>query len=81
MSGDSASSAKPLFLGGHLALDFLNTTMSPQGTEIELIGDGRAFVDWLVAAQAPSARCGSSIEPRPIAAGSAAPRCAGTATR
>jgi predicted RNA-binding Zn ribbon-like protein len=50
MSGDAASSAKPLFLAGHLALDFLNTTMSPQGTEIELIGDGRAFVDWLVAA-------------------------------
>jgi predicted RNA-binding Zn ribbon-like protein len=24
--------------------------MSPQGTEIELIGDGRAFADWLVAA-------------------------------
>jgi predicted RNA-binding Zn ribbon-like protein len=50
MSGDPASSAKPLFLAGHLALDFLNTAMSPQGTEIELIGDGRAFVDWLVSA-------------------------------
>ena len=50
MSGDAASSAKPLFLAGHLALDFLNTAMSPQGTEIELIGDGRAFVDWLACA-------------------------------
>jgi predicted RNA-binding Zn ribbon-like protein len=50
MSGDAASSAKPLFLAGHVALDFLNTAMSPQGTEIELIGDGRAFVDWLVSA-------------------------------
>jgi predicted RNA-binding Zn ribbon-like protein len=51
MSGDGDSPAKPLFLADHLALDFLNTTMSPQGTEIELIGDGRAFVDWLVAAE------------------------------
>lgn len=50
MSGDAASSAKPLFLAGHLALDFLNTSMSPQGTEIELIGDGHAFVDWLACA-------------------------------
>jgi predicted RNA-binding Zn ribbon-like protein len=50
MSGDAASFAKPLFLAGHLALDFLNTVMSPQGTQIELIGDGRAFLDWLVSA-------------------------------
>lgn len=50
MSGDAASSAKPLFLAGHRALDFLNTAMSPQGTEIELIGDGRAFADWLACA-------------------------------
>jgi predicted RNA-binding Zn ribbon-like protein len=50
VSGDPSSSTKPLFLAGHRALDFLNTVMSPQGTEIELIGDGRAFVDWLVSA-------------------------------
>jgi predicted RNA-binding Zn ribbon-like protein len=41
---------QPLFLAHHLALDFVNTTMSPHGTPIELIGDGRAFVHWLVAA-------------------------------
>ena len=29
-------------------MDFLNTTMSPGGTTIELIGDGQAFVEWLV---------------------------------
>jgi predicted RNA-binding Zn ribbon-like protein len=41
---------EPLFLGSHPAMDFLNTTLSPQGTRIELIGDGRSFVDWLVSA-------------------------------
>ena len=46
----SGRAVTPLFLAGHLALDFVNTAMTPQGTEIELIGDGRAFVDWLMAA-------------------------------
>jgi predicted RNA-binding Zn ribbon-like protein len=41
---------RPLFLGSHPAVDFLNTSLSPQGTPIELLGDGRAFVDWLMAA-------------------------------
>jgi len=41
---------KPLFLGGHPAVDFLNTFMVPRGTPIELIGDGRSLVDWLRAA-------------------------------
>jgi len=50
MPGGSERAVTPLFLAGHLALDFVNTVMTPQGTEIELIGDGRAFVDWLVAA-------------------------------
>ncbi len=40
----------PLFLGSHPAMDFFNTAMTPMGTPVELIGDGRAFVDWLVAA-------------------------------
>lgn len=40
----------PLFLGGHPATDFLNTRCSPQGQTIEWIGDGRSFVDWLMAA-------------------------------
>ena len=40
----------PLFLGSHPAVDFLNTALAPQGAPIETIGDGRAFVDWLVAA-------------------------------
>ena len=49
---------KALLIGSHPALDFLNTTMSPGGTPIELIGDGDAFVGWLVDAgllEAPNA--------------------------
>jgi predicted RNA-binding Zn ribbon-like protein len=41
---------RPLFLGSHPAVDFLNTAFAPQGTPIETMGDGRAFADWLVAA-------------------------------
>lgn len=37
-----------LFLGGHPAVDFLNTRMAPQGVSTELIGDGHAFLRWLV---------------------------------
>lgn len=42
---------KPLFLGSHPALDFLNTSFSPRGETIELIGEGRSFVAWLVSAE------------------------------
>lgn len=41
---------KPLFLGSHRALDFLNTTLSLRGERIELIGDGDSFVAWLAGA-------------------------------
>lgn len=41
---------KPLFLGSHPAMDFLNTSLAPKGTPIELIGEGAAFVAWLVSA-------------------------------
>lgn len=40
----------PLFLGSHPAVDFLNTAFAPNGQEIETIGDGRAFLDWIVGA-------------------------------
>jgi predicted RNA-binding Zn ribbon-like protein len=43
--------AAPLFLGGHPALDFLNTAFSPDGVEMEAIGDGCALLDWLVGAE------------------------------
>lgn len=42
---------KPLFLGAHPAADFLNTTLVQDEAPVELIGDGLAFVAWLVAAQ------------------------------
>lgn len=41
---------RPLFIGSHPAVDFLNTALAPQGQPIETIGDGRAYLDWLVAA-------------------------------
>jgi predicted RNA-binding Zn ribbon-like protein len=44
------SPAEPLFLGGHPALDFLNTLFGPDDRQVETIGSGRAFLDWLVAA-------------------------------
>lgn len=40
----------PVFLGGHPAMDFLNTAFSPHGETVEVIGDGRSFLDWLVRA-------------------------------
>lgn len=42
-------SPAPLLLGGHRALDFLNTWRNP-GQPVETLGDGRAFGEWLVAA-------------------------------
>lgn len=50
MTDASPPAMCPLFLGGHPAVDFLNTALAPRGTVIELIGDGRAYVDWLAAA-------------------------------
>ena len=41
---------EPLFIGSHAGMDFLNTALAPNGTRIELIGDGAAFVAWLDAA-------------------------------
>jgi len=45
-----------LFLGSHPAMDFLNTTFTPEGALVEVIGDGESFLRWLVDAQllAPS---------------------------
>lgn len=42
---------QPLFLGSHPFVDFLNTQLTPQGEPIELIGDGKAFVGWLLTAE------------------------------
>ena len=39
---------KPLLLAGHPALELLDSTMCLRGEPVELIGDGRALLDWLV---------------------------------
>lgn len=41
----------PLLVADHPALEFLNSTFSPDGNVHELIGDGRAFLVWMVEAQ------------------------------
>jgi predicted RNA-binding Zn ribbon-like protein len=41
---------KPVFLGSHTALDFLNTRLTPQSGPLELIGDGASYAAWLEAA-------------------------------
>jgi predicted RNA-binding Zn ribbon-like protein len=41
---------QPLLLAGHPAIDFLNTTFAPKGELVETLGDGRALLQWLVAA-------------------------------
>ncbi len=38
---------EPLFLGGHPAIDFLNTALKPDGVPVETIPDGRAYLEWL----------------------------------
>ena len=39
-----------LFLGNHPAIDFLNTAYAPDGQVTETIGDGTAFMDWMIGA-------------------------------
>jgi len=55
---------KPLFLGSHPAIDFINTSLSPGGTLIELIGDGQSFVAWLVDAELLDASIASKLKGR-----------------
>lgn len=43
--------AAPLYIGGHPALDFLNTAFSPDGVEMEALSNGPALLDWLVGAE------------------------------
>lgn len=53
---------EPLFLGAHPAADFLNTTLIQNETLVELIGDGRSFVDWLVVAGLLDASSAKKLE-------------------
>lgn len=41
---------EPIFLGDHPALDWLNSGLTPRGESIEFLGDGNAYLDWLVGA-------------------------------
>jgi predicted RNA-binding Zn ribbon-like protein len=53
---------EPLFLGGHPAVDFLNTAFSPHGTHIEVLTDGAALVDWLVTAKLLDSSIGTRLK-------------------
>jgi predicted RNA-binding Zn ribbon-like protein len=55
---------KPLFLAGHPAIDFLNTSLAPGGQPTELIGDGRALLAWLVDAGLVDAATASRLSRR-----------------
>lgn len=46
---------QPLLIGSHLAADFLNTAFEPYGEHVEVIGDGKALLEWLQAASAMDA--------------------------
>lgn len=41
----------PQSLGGHPAIDFLNTASWPNGQLVETVGNGRALLDWFVMAE------------------------------
>ena len=55
---------KPLFLGSHPAMDFLNTRPTPRGAPIELIGDGTSYAAWLEGAQLLHATTASKLRRR-----------------
>lgn len=42
--------ARPLYLGDHPAVDFLNTAFAPDGIQMETIPHGRALLDWMIGA-------------------------------
>lgn len=45
-------------------MDFLNTSLSPSGEQIELIGDGQSFIAWAVAAELVDASMASEMKRR-----------------
>jgi predicted RNA-binding Zn ribbon-like protein len=52
MSPDPTARPAPLFVGDHLALDFLNSLATPAGESIEWLRDGADLVNWLEQARA-----------------------------
>jgi len=67
-----------LFLGSHPAIDFLNSVFAPDGEPIETIGDGVAYVEWLVAAglleEADAAKLSRRFGPKALDAAAAEAR-------
>jgi len=55
---------KPLFLGSHPAMDFLNTRPRPRGEPVELVGDGSSYVAWLEEAGLLHATTASALKRR-----------------
>lgn len=41
----------PMSIGGHAAVDFMNTSFAPNGEPVESIGDGKSFLGWAVEAE------------------------------
>jgi predicted RNA-binding Zn ribbon-like protein len=58
------STSPALFLAGHPAVDFVNTRYAPDGGVVETIGDGRAFLDWMVAAELVDAAAADRLRRR-----------------
>ena len=50
-----------LFIGSHPAADFLNTAFEPHGEHVEIIGDGKALLEWLQAAGVLDAEQGARL--------------------
>jgi predicted RNA-binding Zn ribbon-like protein len=55
MAASRTQRPSPFFIGGHLALDFLNSTAAPEGERIEWLVNGADLVDWLETAGAVDA--------------------------
>lgn len=51
-ASDQSDRPPPMWVGNHLALDFLNSTAAPRGIPIEWIANGQALVTWLADAKA-----------------------------
>jgi predicted RNA-binding Zn ribbon-like protein len=55
---------EPVFLGGHPAIDFLNTSFSPQAITVEVLGNGESLLRWMVAAELLNSAAAASIRRR-----------------
>jgi predicted RNA-binding Zn ribbon-like protein len=55
---------RPVGIGGHPAIDFVNTTFRPQDVVVELIGDGESFLGWMVEAGLLDTATAASIRRR-----------------